>query len=220
MATGTTLHFLSYTNDIISEKLLAKYIEQVKNYNNSLIGNDQKDSCIFPPYFSFNNDEKNVVIVNDNPGKIIPTVNSLHIAEDFSTDFNSLYTILSEKWDMNAFYPLKSQHVLTDLEISQLLPVCEYITSDLVHHKDAKKFEKIMFSENMFLNDFLENLPSRKYAKEFSSDNYELQEMEDCVFYFCKQFAIFIHFYLSISSNYEEIYSDKKKYCSLIYTKW
>lgn len=210
MATGSTLYFLSYTDEPISDDLYKIYLEKIKEYNKGLFF--KKDYAIRYPMCFFMRDP-NLTILNLNNTTDIAAI---HIAKEYLTEFNSGHTILTNYWDMDPYDVIRHEHLITDLEASQILQVCEYIDSNLVYHKDAKKFENILLSSNPFFEAFIKELPSREYPKEFAKGDPELKETEDCTRFFCKEFETFLRFYKSVSSD---SWYTKENY-ALIYTKW
>ena len=211
MASGSTLYLLSYTTEPISKDLHKIYLEKVNELSQGGLFSKKPEGSVYPKCFFMK--DPNLTFVNLSQTS---DISSIHLAKEFSTDFNSGHTILTNYWDMDPYDAIRHEHLITDLESSQILQICEYIDSNLVYHKDAKKFENILLSSNPFFEAFIKELPSREYPKDFAKGDLELKETEDCTRFFCKEFATFIRFYKSVSSD---SWYNKENY-SLIYTKW
>lgn len=211
MASGSTLYLLSYMNETISEDLYKIYLEKIKEFNQEGLLPKKNDTIEYPVCFFMK--DPNLTVLNLNRTS---DIGSIHVAREYSTDFNSGHTILTEFWSMDPYDIVRSEHLITDMEASQILQVCEYINSDLIFHKDAGRFENVLLNSNPFFEPFIKELPSREFPKEFAKGDPELKETEDCTRFFCKEFETFLRFYKSVSSN---SWYTKENYV-LIYTKW
>ena len=211
MATGSTLYLLSYTDKPISEDLYKIYLEKIKEFNQEGLLPKKNDTIEYPLCFFMR--DPNLTVLNLNRTS---DIGSIHVTRKYSTDFNSGHTILTEFWSMDPYDIVRSEHLITDTEVSQILQVCRYIDSNLIYHKDAARIEDVLLSSNPFFEPFIKELPSREFPKEFAKGDPELKETEDCTRFFCKEFETFLRFYKSVSSN---SWYTKENYV-LIYTKW